>query len=142
MNRTGSKEAKRRRNTAFMRKNVLKRNATKPEIELSRQIKERGIPAAFQRVVFTSGTFYILDFIVMLKPRVIIELDGSHHDNQKWYDNQRTKRVLEIPYYADCELVRFKNHQVYSGEVMGYLKDRYSTIYPKRFVPDFTQEEG
>jgi very-short-patch-repair endonuclease len=79
---------------ASPRKISLKRNPTPAEKYLRQTLKGYDFPHAFQKLVFTPNRYYILDFVVSMKPRAIIELDGSAHDGREEYDAERTKNIL------------------------------------------------
>ena len=50
---------------------------------------------------------YIVDFCC-LKPKLIIEVDGGHHQEQKEYDDERTAFLVSKGF----RVLRFWNHEV------------------------------
>ena len=50
---------------------------------------------------------YIVDFCC-LKPKLIIEVDGGHHQQQKEYDDERTAYLVKKGF----RVLRFWNHEV------------------------------
>jgi very-short-patch-repair endonuclease len=62
---------------------------------------------------------YIVDF-VCLEAKLIIELDGSQHAEQKNYDEKRTLKLKENGF----QVIRFWN-----GEVLDFLEAVLEVIY-------------
>ncbi len=52
--------------------------------------------------------FYIVDFICLHR-RIIIELDGGQHTEQKKYDDERTAFLISQKF----KVLRFWNHEVF-----------------------------
>ncbi|MBI2792076.1 MAG: endonuclease domain-containing protein [Gammaproteobacteria bacterium] len=84
----------------------LRKEQTDAERALWLRIKNRQLLGfKFRRQVILDG--YIADF-VYLEKRLIIELDGGHHLEQRKYDNQRTKYLNE----NNFKVIRFWNNDV------------------------------
>ena len=74
-------------------KKDLRINQTKPEDILWYYLRNRN----FKKFKFRRQHIlleYIVDF-VCLEKKIIIELDGGHHSEQKAYDSLRTKKLTE-----------------------------------------------
>lgn len=118
----------------YQRKRQLKKNPTASEIKLRKILTDLGLSPAFQKVVFTPKMFYILDFLVHIPPRTIIELDGSSHDGREEYDRQREVDVLATKTYKKKKWVffRLKNEQVWNGEAERLLRERWATFLARQ----------
>ncbi len=68
---------------------------------------------------------FITDFVCLAK-RLVIEIDGKIHLEQKEYDELRTKRLNDLGY----EVIRFTNEEVYSNPVTvaSNIKNRLEII--------------
>jgi len=53
------------------------------------------------------GEFFVADFCCA-KIKLIVEIDGKIHDNQKEYDEYRTYILNNLGY----KIIRFKNHEI------------------------------
>ncbi len=65
---------------------------------------------------------YIPDF-VCIKKKLIIELDGSQHLEQKEYDDERTKYFESVGYHV----IRFWNNQI-MNDINGGIKAIYFAL--------------
>ncbi len=65
---------------------------------------------------------YILDF-VCLENKLVIEVDGGQHEQQAWYDENRTQKLQA----AGFRVLRFWNN-----EVLKEIKSRWLPIWTKR----------
>ena len=83
----------------------LRRESTPAEHKLWSRIKNDQLGVSFRRQ-HAIGT-YIPDFCSP-KAKLIIELDGSQHLDQREYDEKRTKYFESIGY----KVIRFWNHEV------------------------------
>lgn len=87
------------------RRKFLRNNATTQEKMLWNYLKGNGIGYKFQRQ-HSIGPF-IVDFYCPSQ-KLIVELDGLHHGENKEYDEKRTL-YLEILGYR---IIRFWNHEI------------------------------
>jgi very-short-patch-repair endonuclease len=115
---------------ACERKRLMKLNPTKSEKILRDFLKEFKIPHNFQRIVFTNKMFYIIDFVINMKPRTIIEVDGYSHIGREEYDNKRIQEILGLSPFKrwQWQVVRIKNEDVLNGKAFEIIKN----IYKKR----------
>jgi very-short-patch-repair endonuclease len=86
----------------------LSRNPTPAEHALWQQLREGRLDGLRFRRQHPLGMF-ILDF-VCLERKLIIELDGSSHDERAGYDEARTEHLAALGY----RVVRFRNDDVVS----------------------------
>ena len=119
---------------AAERKSKLKRNPTPAERAFREILKSYNLQAGFQKIVYTPKHFYILDFVFPMKPRTIIELDGSAHDGREWYDQARTEDILKTRTYKHYTVIRIKNEDVFNGNAEVILKARYPAFFRKRLL--------
>ena len=87
----------------------LRKNATKAEALLWSKIRSRqleGIKFRRQQPIDN----YIVDFVSFEK-RIVIELDGGQHADQKKEDQQRDKRLTDDGY----TVLRFWNNDVFEN---------------------------
>ncbi len=87
------------------RRRELRNNLTIQEIILWKHLKSRGLGYKFQRQ-HSIGP-YITDFYCAEK-KLIIEIDGSQHDNAKEYDKERTDFLEEL----GNTVLRFWNSEI------------------------------
>ena len=90
----------------FGRAKQLRRKMTPTEIKLWRHLRAHRLGGVHFRPQHAIGS-YIADFCAPRK-KLIIELDGSQHFEQKEYDDERTK-YLELRGYR---VLRFWNNDV------------------------------
>jgi very-short-patch-repair endonuclease len=91
------------------RKNLLE-NETNTEVEFKYILSKLKIRYEFQKIIYTSNKFYIVDFYLP-KYNSVIELDGKHHytDEGIKEDKIRTKALKRI---GITELYRLENSEV------------------------------
>ena len=119
---------------AFKRKSFLKRNPTEAEKIIRQFLKEHGINHSFQKLVFTKNKYYIVDFIVQMKPRTIIEIDGATHNGKEKEDAKRIKDIVSLKPYKkyDWNILRIKNEDVFNGKAFDIIKELYKNSGSKR----------
>ncbi len=92
----------------------LRKESTPAEAKLWAYIRNDKLGVNFRRQ-HAIGTF-IPDF-VCIQSKLIIELDGSQHLEQKDYDDERTKHFKSLGY----QVIRFWNNQV-MNDINGVIK--------------------
>ena len=98
------------RRIMVLRARSLRRNATDAEKLLWSALRDRRCEGIrFRRQVVVGR--YIADFCAA-NPKLIIELDGSQHEDQQSYDTTRTRFLKDSGY----SVLRFWN-----GEVLAHL---------------------
>jgi very-short-patch-repair endonuclease len=102
----------------FARAKQLHRNMSPAEEKLWQHLRAHRMGDVHFRNQHAIGN-YIVDFCAPRR-KLIIELDGSHHLNQKEYDEERTK-YLELRGYR---VLRFWNH-----DVMNHIDDVLNVIW-------------
>jgi very-short-patch-repair endonuclease len=112
------KKVKMNREQITKRCRWLRRNQTDSEKKLWGSIRNRKInnlkflrqhPFIYQAINFKLY-YFIADFYCAEK-KIIIELDGKIHDEQKEYDENRDMILKEM----NLKVVRFKNHELESA---------------------------
>ena len=83
----------------------LQRNPTITEVLIWELLRNKKTGFKFRRQHIIEN--YIVDF-VCIKNKLIIEIDGEIHLNQRELDASRTTRLNEIGF----EVIRFSNHEV------------------------------
>jgi very-short-patch-repair endonuclease len=84
----------------------LRRNQTKAEQRLWQQVRSRRLNGCkFRRQVPIDN--YIADFVCE-DAKLIVELDGGQHDDNKQADDLRTKNLEDFGYH----IIRFWNNEV------------------------------
>ncbi|MFH1253628.1 MAG: class I tRNA ligase family protein [Candidatus Uhrbacteria bacterium] len=83
----------------------MKKNPTKAEAAMWEIVRRDAVGSHFRRQQIIGN--FIVDF-VCLKKRLVIEVDGDVHDNQKDEDEKRTKFLNEKGF----EVIRFRNEEV------------------------------
>jgi very-short-patch-repair endonuclease len=96
------------------RRKELRNTATPHEVKLWKYLKGKNLGYKFQRQ-HSIGS-YIVDFYCPCK-RLIIEVDGSQHEENKEYDVQRTK-FFEAQGYR---VLRFWNNEI-STQIFSVLE--------------------
>jgi very-short-patch-repair endonuclease len=86
----------------------LRQNMTEAERTLWHRIRSRQLSNTKFRRQFIVGT-YIVDFIC-LEHRLIIEIDGGQHAQNKSYDDSRSEYLSQQGFMV----LRFWNHEVLS----------------------------
>ena len=115
-------------------KEELKINKTKAEKRLYTALKQRGIKFQFQKAYFSVNKLYIIDFWFKRKKNPLaVEVDGSYHNDRKYYDKKRDEWLKE---HRNCEVLRVSN-----DEVLYSLDAVIKKIISKgiRFNPNFSQ---
>ncbi|QTR55184.1 endonuclease domain-containing protein [Thiothrix unzii] len=84
----------------------LRRNMTVPEQQLWNALRKRQLDGYRFRRQTPVGR-YIADF-VCLEARLVIELDGNHHHEQKGYDRERDHWMQQQHF----QVLRFWNHEI------------------------------
>ena len=123
---------KRNSELANKRKDELKwKRPTKAETVFWDFLKKYDIPAKFQRIFYMGDTFYIVDFEVLMKPRLLIELDGSVHNGRENYDDYRQNKLMGRKHFKRWQysFLRFKNEEVFNGKAFQVMKE----LYPSKF---------
>jgi very-short-patch-repair endonuclease len=92
--------------TMLYRARELRRNTTKAEERLWRQLRSRNIEGLKFRRQHPVGSF-IVDFYCP-QSKLIIEVDGGSHADQQEYDQQRTEWLQARGY----RVIRFTNDDV------------------------------
>ncbi len=87
----------------FAREN--RKNQTDAEETLWQAVRNQKLGRKFRRQHAIGK--YIVDF-VCIKQKLVIELDGPIHDQQKEYDQSRTKELIALGYTE----IRFKNEEL------------------------------
>lgn len=91
----------------LFRRRELRKNQTKQEKMLWKEIRNRKLGIKFRRQYSVGG--YVLDFYCP-EIKLVIELDGKQHSEKEnfLYDEERTE-YLKI---LDCNVLRFKNIEI------------------------------
>jgi len=102
------------------RAKLLRKNMTPAERRLWQHIRSNklGVKVRRQHIIAP----YIVDFYIP-SVKLVIELDGSSHNNKQEYDEQRTARLVEFGYRVirfDNTLVRDKIDDVLE-EIRSYI---------------------
>ena len=84
----------------------LRRNQTEAEQRLWQQVRSRRLSGYKFRRQVPIGT-YIADFVCE-DAKLIVELDGGQHDDNKQADDMRTKNLENFGYHV----IRFWNNEV------------------------------
>ncbi|MCG8428671.1 MAG: endonuclease domain-containing protein, partial [Chromatiales bacterium] len=101
--------------TLLSRARTLRRQSSKAESALWRQLRGRRLNGyKFRRQVVIEP--YIVDF-VCLEAKLIIEADGGQHADQQEYDARRTAKLEAMGY----TVIRFWNHEIL-GELDSVLE--------------------
>jgi leucyl-tRNA synthetase len=91
-------------------RNELKKNPTMAESIIWEYLKTKKTGHKIRRQHIIGG--YITDF-VCLRKKLILEIDGEVHLNQKDYDENRTRILNELGY----DLIRFTNKEVIENSI-------------------------
>lgn len=126
---------------AVQRKRELKARATKAEKLFMGLLKQLRINHQFQKLVFTAHRYFVLDFVLNSKPRLIIEIDGSSHENTKAYDDERTQLINSTSRYWKYTVIRITNEQVYNGEAIEILRSYYARQFRRHGEPILVESE-
>ena len=113
---------------AILASRDLRKNQTQAELKFWEKVKDKkflGYKFLRQHPLFyeyyNKKKFFIADFYSR-DLKLVIEIDGGIHEQQKDYDKIRTE-IIETQ--KDCKVVRFKNDEVLKNinKVMINLKD-------------------
>lgn len=85
----------------------LRDNPTPAEILMKAKLNYARINYIFQYPIETKTSYFIADFYIPRK-NIIVEIDGSIHNNRKSYDNARDKYIKSKGY----KVIRIKNKDV------------------------------
>lgn len=110
--RIDERKAKRRfqQARALVFKQQLKDRATPAEQVLCHALTDQHYWFRFQSCFYSPDTLFIPDFRLALHhQKLIIELDGAYHENQRAYDEQRTRWLQKN---RNCIVIRFTNDEV------------------------------
>ena len=116
---------------ALTRKTLLKKNATPAEVAFKELLNKYKISYAFQKICYTNNRYYILDFVVGGKKRILFEIDGKIHGSQPIKDKLRENDILSTRTYKRFHFVRIKNEQVFSGEAEEVLSKLFVSKFNK-----------
>ena len=94
------------KSTLRQRARDLRKNSTDAERHLWYHLRANRLGFKFKRQV-PIGT-YVVDF-VCLEKRLIIELDGGQHMDNRLYDKKRTDSLTTLGF----KVLRFWNHDVF-----------------------------
>jgi very-short-patch-repair endonuclease len=95
---------------ALVFKQRLKERATQAEQILCSALTDRHYWFRFQSCFYSPDILFIPDFRLALHhQKLIIELDGGYHENQRAYDEQRTRWLQKN---RNCVVIRFTNDEV------------------------------
>ena len=106
-------------------RNDLKKNPTKAEAIIWEYLKTKKTGYKIRRQHIIGG--FITDF-VCLSEKLIIEIDGEIHLNQKDYDENRTRILNELGY----DLIRFSNNEVF--ENTNKVVQKIKTVLDYKFL--------
>lgn len=84
---------------------ILRKNSTPEEDKLWEYLRNKKLGQKFKRQYSISG--YIVDFYCPGK-RLVIEIDGGQHIQNKEYDKNRTKLFNDL----DIKVIRFWNSEI------------------------------
>jgi very-short-patch-repair endonuclease len=102
---------------------ALKDNPTRAEALIWQHLRNKKTGFKIRRQHIIDG--FISDFVCLSK-KVVIEIDGKIHLQQKEYDELRTNRLSELGY----EVIRFTSEEVFSTPelVAKRIKEHLETI--------------
>lgn len=109
----------------------LKKKPTLAEIEFIKILKTYKIPFGFQKIIYTPTNFFIIDFLIIMKPRRIIEIDGNYHLNNKDYDKERELKILKTR-YKKYKFLRITNDEVFNGKALEILQQTYKKKFKNK----------
>ena len=113
---------------ASKRKAELKCNMTRSEQRFYEMaVVNAGLPCKRQALIFHDSGYFIADFLLMGKPKIIVEIDGPSHDKHRGYDEWRTRKIGRTRQYGMYQLVRFTNAEVFNGTAWEWI----TATYPK-----------
>ncbi len=116
----------------------MRKDHTKAEDNLWQNLRNNKLGTKFRRQHPIES--YIVDFI-SLQDNLIVEVDGGYHQNeeQKVYDEERTKRLNEIGFHV----IRFSNEEVLENvfEVLKKIKEALAAQSIKRTAKNAEETE-
>jgi very-short-patch-repair endonuclease len=86
---------------------TLRRRMTRAEVRIWVRLRRRQVAGRYFRRQVPIGP-YVVDFLCS-SAKLIIEIDGAHHDLRRAHDSRRTD-FLEARGYR---VIRFANHEVF-----------------------------
>ena len=89
-------------------RNSLKANPTEAEKILWEYVRNKKIGHKIRRQHIIDN--FIIDFVCLSK-KLVIEVDGKIHEQQKEHDELRTLRLKDMGY----QVIRFKNKEVFKN---------------------------
>jgi very-short-patch-repair endonuclease len=116
---------------ANQRRRQLKRNQTPAEKHFSSILDMLKISHQKQEIVFCDFRYFIVDFVIKVKPFAIVEIDGDSHVDRHDYDEMRTRMILQIPEYKNMDVIRIYNEQVFNGVALRLMAERYPRLWKK-----------
>lgn len=75
--------------------NENRRDITPSEKHVMELLEELGERYIFEKAVFATHSFFLIDFYLPRPRKLCLEIDGLYHKDQVWYDNQRDKFLCE-----------------------------------------------
>lgn len=104
----------------------LRANPTESESRIINFFKENKIRYKFQQPIFINDKKgYIADFVLFNK--VILEIDGSSHNDSKEYDKQRTAELESKGFIV----IRMRNGSTSKSNIERVLVNRFEKVQPK-----------
>jgi very-short-patch-repair endonuclease len=99
-------------------------NQTPAEKTFKAILKSLNIEYEFQKIIYTSTRFYIVDFYIP-KIKSVFEIDGEYHNEveQRKYDLLRTTNLKSLNIE---EVYRFSNEDVLKNHL--YIEDRIKSL--------------
>jgi very-short-patch-repair endonuclease len=83
----------------------LVENATKAELKFKEFLDRYKFNYAFQKKLRAGSRLYIIDFVIPMNPKLVIEIDGPTHIGREAEDEERTRRILAQKKYAGYQLI-------------------------------------
>lgn len=75
--------------TLFARIKRLRLNPTLAELKFQSKLDALGIRYIFQKGFIQGNGYYIVDFYIPKPYKIVIEIDGSSHDDREEYDKRK-----------------------------------------------------
>ena len=117
-------------NEITRRARKLRNNQTPAEKDLWQELKQAKLGKSFRRqypirfYLDNRKRFFIADFFCK-EAKLVIELDGKIHDDQKDYDQSRDYIINELGY----QVLRFSNEDIF--EHLEYVLKIIRAVFPK-----------
>ena len=128
--RIDERKAKRRfqQARAVIFKQRLKARATPAEQILIHALTDRHYWFRFQSCFYSPDLLFIPDFrLALTHQKLIIELDGAYHEDQRAYDAQRTRWMEKN---RNCVVIRFTNDEVLTN--LPHVMQQIAAFNPKK----------